>query len=273
MKRLLVLFAVLVVGGAVLSSIALAGNNNVITATPPTTQKWAGSYSATFNRSASGIVNETNRVNSAGPQNGWTSSDVWIQFRPTSNPTAGGVVPNSTCDPAGLVTQLTYNATASNDTTLITSGYFLPNVNYNACVYLVNPVVASGTVDSANPAGTSASLPLAGHYRINVSGTWQNASNGPVDAEYTSINDWATHEDGFDVGGWNLGPDFGDLTVGGQFVNWGPYNSSHAYSYTAALPAGSLNLAVFDGQNGQPEPSWYSDNNGSLNYTITYLGL
>jgi hypothetical protein len=40
-----------------------------------------------------------------------------------------------------------------------------------------------------------------------------------------------------------------------------------------ALPAGPLNLAVFDGQNGQPVPAWYSDNNGSLNYTITYLGL
>jgi len=194
---------------------------------------------------------------------------VWLQFRPTSNPT-GGVVPNPTCDPTGLVTQLTYPGD-TDSTTL--GGYFLPNVTYNACVYLVNPIVSSGTVDSHDPAGTRVSLPTSGHYRISVSGTWTNSSFGPVDAEYTSIDNWVTQEDGFDVLGFNLGPDFGDLTVGGQFMGWGAYNTGHAYSTTAALSAGSLNLAVFDGQNDVPDPSWYSDNSGSLSYTITYLGL
>jgi hypothetical protein len=266
---------VLVVGVAASSSTALAGNGTGIAAISPATRLWAVTFSAKFQRSASGIVTETNRVNSSGPQNEWMSSDVWLQFRPTSNPTDGNhVVPNPTCDPAGLVTpQFTYNV--SNDPSLAgtaTTGYFLPNVNYNVCVYLVNPVVASGTVDSQNPASTSVSLPQASHYRIDVSGTWTNGSYGPVDAEYTSIDNWTTHEDGFDVLGWNLGPDFGDLTVNGQFVDWGAYSPSHAYSYTAALPAGSLNLAVFDGQNGQPVPAWYGDNNGTLTYTITYLG-
>jgi hypothetical protein len=140
-------------------------------------------------------------------------------------------------------------------------------------VYLVdNQVVASGTVDSASQAGTTVSLPMAGKYRINVSGTWQNSSWGPVDAEYTSIDNWTTPVDGFNQPGYDLGPNFGDLQVGSQFVNWGAYSPTHTYSYTGALPAGSLNLAVFDGQNGAQEPSWYADNNGSLNFTITYLG-
>ena len=41
-------------------------------------------YWATFVRSASGIINETNRVNldPAGAQNPWTNADVYLQFRP-----------------------------------------------------------------------------------------------------------------------------------------------------------------------------------------------
>ena len=36
-----------------------------------------------------------------------------------------------------------------------------------------------------------------------------------------------------------------------------------------------MNLAVFDGDSNTntKEASWYGDNSGSLNYTITYLGL
>jgi hypothetical protein len=284
MKKFVALLAVLIVGVAALSSIALAGNGNGkgngngtgVTATPPATKTWAGAYSATFVRSASGIVDETNRGNSAGAQNEWASSDVWLQFRPTSNPTAGnGVLPNPDCDPAGLVTpQFTYHG--NTDPELVgtaTSGYFLPNVDYNVCVYLVNPVVASGTVDSHDPAGTLVSLPLDGHYRIDVFGVWTNGPWGPVDAEYTSTDNWITYQDGFNAP-WNSGSaNYGDLMIGGQFVDWGPYGPNHAYSYTAALPAGSLNLAVLDGPNGVALPSWYGDNSGFLNYTISYLGL
>jgi hypothetical protein len=261
--------ALAVVAVSVAAGSALAGPPGGVTATPASTQSFASTYSATFVRSASGIVNETNRVNSAGPQNGWTSANVWLQFRP--NP---GTPANPNCDPAGLVTTFPW---VNNEPTLVgtpTNGYFLPNTTYNVCVYLVNPVVASGTIDSASQAGTSVSLPHAGRYRIDVSGTWTNGSNGQVDAEYTSTDIWATSGvDGYDVAPWSLGPDFGDLTVGGQFVNWGAYSTTHAYSYTAALAAGPLNLTVFDGQNGSPEPSWYGDNIGSLSYTITYLGL
>src|SRR4051794_15077287 len=141
--KFLALFSVLVVTAA-WSSVAVAGNGTGITAVPAATRHFAVTYSATFVRSASGIVNETNRTNSPDAQNLWTSSDVWLQFRPTSNP-FGGVVPNPTCDPNGLVTpQFTYHGYTDK---LALGGYFIPNVDYNVCVYLVNPVVASGTVD------------------------------------------------------------------------------------------------------------------------------
>jgi hypothetical protein len=264
--------ALAVVAVSAVTGSALAAPPSGPTATPASTQTWAGTYTAQFARSASGIINETNRVNSAGAQNEWSSSNVWLQFRP--NP---GTPANPNCDPTGLVTpQFTYVNDPQVNPTIAgtpTSGYFLPGVTYNVCVYLVNPVIASGTVDSANQAGASVSLPNAGHYRIEVSGTWQNSTWGPVDAEYTTVDNWVTPVDGFNQPGYDLGPNFGDLQVGGQFVDWGAYNGGHAYSYTAALPGGSLNLAVFDGQNGTPEPSWYGDNSGSLNYTITYLGL
>ena len=121
-----------------------------ITATPAATKTFGGTYSATFVRSASDIINETNRVNSAGAQNGWTSLDVYLQFRPRSNPT-GGVVPNPTCDPNGLVTAMfPYTNSDSNIAGTPTSGYFLPHVTYNVCVYYVHTYATDLSV-SPNP--------------------------------------------------------------------------------------------------------------------------
>jgi hypothetical protein len=259
--------ATLAVVVSIAASSALAAPPGGVTATPASTKQFNGSYSAKFVRSASGIINETSRINSGGAQNPWTSFDVWLQFRPPTHA-------NPSCDSTGLVTpQFTYTNDQSSIAGTQTTGYFLNGVAYNVCVYVVtNQVVASGAVDSAEQAGTSVSLPLNGQYRIDVSGTWQNGADVPTDAEYSSLYDWSAPHDGFDYFGFHLGPNLGDLTVGGQFVNWGAYNQNHAYSYTAALPAGSLNLAVFDGENGVAIPSWYGDNGGSLNYTITYLG-
>jgi hypothetical protein len=269
-------YLVAMLAGLIVTATASGGPNTGITATPAATVHWAGTYSATFVRSASGIINETNRLNSAGAQNGWTSADVYLQFRPQTNP-FGSVVPNPTCDPEGLVTPMfTYS---NSDPALIgtsTSGYFLNGVVYNVCVYLVNPVVATGTVDSAVRAGTTASLPsgLNGHFRIGVNGTWTNDSHGLVDAEYVEqgalTNDWQQ--------GWpGLGASFGDLMVNNSFVDWGSFNVGHAYSYTLST-SGSVTLNMFDGDatnEGSPVymPSWYADNTGTLNYTITYLGL
>ena len=64
------------------------------------------------------------------------------------------------------------------------------------------------------------------------------------------------------------------MQVNGNFVDWGDYSASHAYGLSTTLP-GSVNLAVFDGDSNTntKDSGWYGDNSGSLNYTITYLGL
>jgi hypothetical protein len=130
----------------------------------------------------------------------------------------------------------------------------------------------SGVVASTL-AGESVTLPVAGRYQIDVTGTWTNGGYGWVDAEYT--NDGAGgYADGFDRNGYLLGPNFGDLMVAGAFVDWGAYDDDHAYSYTGSFTAGALNLglAVFDGEAGVPLAGWYGDNTGWLDYTITYVG-
>src|SRR4051812_36009413 len=92
------------------ASSASAGGGTGITATPAATQQFSGTFSATFVRSASGIINETNRTNSSGAQNGWTSSDVWLQFRPTTGPSGTGTpTANPTCDPVGLVASFVWS--------------------------------------------------------------------------------------------------------------------------------------------------------------------
>lgn len=131
---------------------------------------------------------------------------------------------------------------------------------------------ATGSVDAASMAGTTVTLPVAGTYRIAVIGTWNNDGWGWVDAEYTD-NGAGGYASGFDRNGYLLGEGFGDLQVNGQFVDWGAYSPVHSYTLTMPL-AGTVNLAVFDGNSNPPPEAmpWYGDNSGSLTYAITYLG-
>lgn len=126
----------------------------------------------------------------------------------------------------------------------------------------------TGTVDSSSMAGTNVTLPDVGTYRITVSGDWQGdpQTYNRVDAEYTTSDAWATV--------YSPNTDQGDLQVNGQFVDWGAYNPNHVYSLTTSFTGMTLNLAVFDGDpsTNTKNPSWYTDNVGSLNYTITYVG-
>ncbi len=64
------------------------------------------------------------------------------------------------------------------------------------------------------------------------------------------------------------------MQVNGNFVNWGAFSALHTYGLTTTL-SGSVNLAVFDGDSdtNTKDAAWYGDNSGSLNYTVTYLGL
>jgi hypothetical protein len=279
-KKIILAVAVAAVATVGVASSATAGGGTGITATPAATKTWAGTYTAKFVRSASGIINETNRTNSAGPQNDWTNADVLLQFRPLTGPDGtGSPTPNPDCDPNGLVTApfvFINNDPAITGTP--TSGYFINGNPYNVCVYLVNPQVASGTINSAELSGSTATLPtgLDGkHFRIDVSGTYTNSNLNVADAEYTSIDGFATHQDGYDIFPWFLGEGFGDVQVNGAFVNWGGFSDlQHAYSLSTTLP-GSVNLAVFDGDSATniKDSGWYGDNVGSLNYKVTYLGL
>jgi hypothetical protein len=281
-KKIILAVAVAAVATVGVASSATAGGGTGITATPAATKTWAN-HSATFVRSASGIITETNRVNldPAGPQNPWTSADVYLQFRPLTGPTGGSPTPNPACDPNGLVVAPFEFVNNPADTQIAgtpSSGYFINGNPYNVCVYLVNPQVASGTIDSAALNGSTAALPtgLDGkHFRIDVSGTYTNSNLNVADAEYTSIDGFATHQDGYDIFPWFLGEGFGDVQVNGAFVNWGGFSDlQHAYSLSTTLP-GSVNLAVFDGDSATniKDSGWYGDNVGSLNYTVTYLGL
>lgn len=249
--------------GAWLLGVASAGKNG--TAVPASTVVFgSGTFQATFVRSASGIVNETNRVNlNGGAQNPWSPYDVWIQFRPLYS------TPNPACDETGLVTD--YSHDWSNHDPQLTT-YFLSDTqnHYNVCVYLVTQEIASGTVPANDPSGVDVSLPVNGNYEIQVSGTWQNGSNpdNQFDAEYYSPDNWVDHYDG--VASNPNGANQGDLMVDGNFVNWGAYNPSHTYSITLPLD-GTVNLGVLDGNADGLYAPYYSDNVGSLSYTITYL--
>ena len=77
---------------------------------------------------------------------------MYLQFRPPTGPNGtGSPKPNPNCDPNGLVmAPFTYVNDPVADPTIAgtpTSGYFIGTNPYNVCVYLVNPVVASGTIE------------------------------------------------------------------------------------------------------------------------------
>lgn len=136
--------------------------------------------------------------------------------------------------------------------------------------YVPNQVVATGTIDSSELNGKTTALLTSGHYRIDVSGTYANRDLNVADAEYVSVDNWVSNQQGYDVDPFHLGENFGDVQVNGQFVDWGAYSPQHAYSLTMPL-SGTVNLAVFDGD-ATKDAAWYADNSGSLNYTITYVG-
>jgi hypothetical protein len=269
MKKLLVFFVVAVTF-MFAATAAFAGTTNGGTAVPAGTATFSG-CTARFVRSASGIVNETNRVCPNAAQNPWASADVYLQFRPING------TPNSNCDPNGLVTpQFNWSLVQeSNDIAVL--GKWFGTVTYNVCVYLVNPVVAFGTLASDSPDGvTTAALPLSGKYQICVDGTWQNGSGGSIsqsDAEFTTEDNWVTQHQGYNIAPYLLGPYFGAVQINENTVSWGAYNDGHHYCNTATYSA-PINLAVFDGDSttGVKNIGWYADNYGTLSYSVLYVG-
>ena len=283
MRKFILAVAVAALAIVAVASSALAGGGTGITATPAATKTWAG-HQATFVRSASGIINETNRVNldSAGPQNSWTSADVWLQFRPLTGPTGTGTTPtpNPNCDPVGLVTSFSWsNDPVADPNRRDADGRLLHRDEP------VQRVRVSRESDGCvrhdrlgcpqRHDGESADRPereVPDRRQRHVDERQQRRGRRGVHVRRRS---WTTTFDGYDRNGFLLGEGFGDVQVNGGFVGWGASSSSHAYSYAATGLSGAVNLAVFDGDSSTvtKDAGWYGDNSGSLNYTITYVGL
>lgn len=258
-RMMIVMICVLALTSAVFAQKGKNGNGG--TALPAQTIVFNnGTCTAKFVRSASGIINETSRVCTFDDP----FANAKLQFRPVNG------TPNPNCDPDGLlVPQFQY----TNWDPAI-AAYF-GSETYNVCVYLeAEYATQTGTVDSANPNGATATLPATGNYSVCVSGTY-TSSNHVGDAEYVSTDGWMTATDGLTNQYAYLGAGFGDVQINGQFVNWGAYNTNHSYCTTVAgTKGGSLSLRVFDGDSNTNEivESWYGDNSGSLSYVVKFLG-
>ena len=178
MKGLFVLLAVLVVGVAASSSIALAGNSSNVTATPASTQTFDGDNTqAQFVRAASGIINETNRVGLHGTtQNPWSPYDVSVQFRPLTGPGGtGSPTPNPACEGPTVVAPFTFVNNSNADAAIsgtATNGYFIRSNPYNVCVYYGHPFLLTLRVDALTSLTTT-----VGH-QITYSGGFTNGSVG-----------------------------------------------------------------------------------------------
>jgi len=135
--------------------------------------------------------------------------------------------------------------------------------------YTVEPVLLETlTVDSAAMAGSDSFnvLDEGKCYKFKVIGTWTNRGWEPVDAEYTSSDDWTNVLDG--PSGYDVR--LLELQVNEEFVDWGVYNPGHTY-YLDFLGIGStVNFRVFDGDptTNTLIPGWYGDNVGSLTVEI-----
>lgn len=107
-------------------------------------------------------------------------------------------------------------------------------------------------------------------YLFKAVGTYVNTPYNVADAEYTSVDGWTTHADGYDIAPWILGEGEFDLQVNNTFVNWGAYNTLHEYTRNYTGTGFEASFRIFDGDShtGTIVPSWYGDNSGSLTVYI-----
>jgi hypothetical protein len=124
----------------------------------------------------------------------------------------------------------------------------------------------------STPVSSSNVLQNGSKYLLVSSGSWENRNdaNQKADAEFDTMDNWATNMNGYDMGDYLLGEGEFDLQVDGSFINWGSYSSTHEYPYLYTGTGSPVNFVVFDGNSNTPqiEPSWYSDNSGSLTVDI-----
>lgn len=119
-------------------------------------------------------------------------------------------------------------------------------------------------VDSSNPLAVSTAniLETGKKYLIEASGTWQDGTSKAVDADYWSEDSWLNHDD-FDTHP-NRDSRQLDLLINGADVDWQSYNSAHTYLNIYEGGNALLNFVIYDADNDEDPPSWYSDNKGSL---------
>ena len=116
----------------------------------------------------------------------------------------------------------------------------------------------------------SSALSSGQTYLLVASGSWTNTPHNVADAEYTSLDNWTTVMDGYDISPYLLGEGAFDLQVDNGFVNWGSYNTAHSYSLLYTGTGNPASFRVFDGDShtGTPEAGWYGDNVGGLTVSI-----
>jgi len=138
----------------------------------------------------------------------------------------------------------------------------------NWAMFVKLPSGTSVTVDSTVPEGVSMTLP-GGTYFVVASGTWTNRINQggePVDASCTkeSGGPWATQAVGFP-------DDLLELQINQTDIDWGAC-AVPSHVYTTTWVGGITNLRIYDGENNQQIPGWFSDNEGDLTVVLYKIG-
>lgn len=171
------------------------------------------------------------------------------------------IVVNRDCDtmPTATVTMCKYDTSANAlaGWTLMLKGAHVEDVN-----------VPTNTSLGANTLNV---LVSGVSYIATAVGTWLNRTGGeipnPVDAEYSTTDNWATHMDGYT----GYQSDILELQINNAFdpnSDWGAYNSAHIYAQAFTGTGALTNFRVFDGSGTTPNTGWYPDNSGSLDVSI-----
>jgi hypothetical protein len=214
---------------ALAASPASAGGGTGITATSAHTVIFdGGNTSAQFVRSASGIINETNRVGlNATTQNPWSSFDVWLQFRPLSGPSGtGSPTPNPACGPNTVIPPFIWSNVGPNSLSgTTTSGYFIGTNSYNVCVYYTQNFALTLLVNGS----TSTTVNVGDH--VIYTGTYMYGST-PIAGAPVTLNVWT----GF---GCSLTPLYSGIAAGST-------NGVGAYSFDGGpSPFGTYSVMAF----------------------------
>lgn len=183
---------------ALVASPASAGGGTGITATSAHTVVFDNANtSAQFVRSASGIINETNRVGLNGStQNPWSPFDVWVQFRPTTSPSgSGSPTPNPACGPNTVVPPFTWSNSEAVLNGATTWGYFIGSNPYNVCVYYTQSFTLTLLVNGS----TSTTVNVGDH--VIYTGTYAYGST-PIAGAPVTLTVWT----GFGCAGAPLYP-------------------------------------------------------------------